>query len=37
MALATPAPYYTSPTGKQAIYFYTNWYLTQEDILTKYH
>ena len=25
MALATPAPYFTSPTGKQAIYFYTNW------------
>lgn len=37
MALAIPAPYYTSPTGKQAIYFYTNCYLTQVFVLTKYH
>ena len=25
MALATPAPYFTSPTGKQAIYYHTSW------------
>ena len=25
MALATPAPYYTSPTQKAAVYFHTSW------------